>query len=149
MTQEKTKWKLSAEKIEQIFILYYENGWSKNDIAKEMDVDHSTIHYHIKRHQNNSDLMGILNIERRIINRTKRVIPDLVDDFDFDGSKINRGMTYQDYLDQDRLRTLARQAECRHGKLYTTTFKCSECGKMHTEQVNNHPMPCDKVITCQ
>lgn len=90
----KTKWKLSTEQKSKILYLYKHNV-SQNQIAKKLNVDHSTIHYHLKKN----------NIELRV--RTIKIKEVPVEIFyDEFGDKINTGKSYKEYLQENRRRKI-------------------------------------------
>lgn len=125
----KTKWKLKPNEISKILSLFYDEGWCKNDIAKKFHVDHSTIHYHIKKSESENGFISNVRVKRP---RQYSTLPD--DNIDFDGEVINRGMNYADYLEKERMKQIEKQFHCQHIS-YLCTYKCTGCGKMHTEEI--------------
>lgn len=123
----KTKWKLKSPDIEKIIDLYYDKRWSKNKIAIKFNVDHSTIHYHIRKHERNVYEIDDISLSN---------IPAYYDNTDFNGEIINKGSTYKEYLDVEQARRMREQSNCLHGILQAT-YRCKGCGLVHTKDVNN------------
>jgi IS30 family transposase len=121
----KTKWKLSEQDVAKIIVLFTVKGMCKNDIARIFNVDHSTIHYHIRKHEGG----GVVG--RPTGSRTQA---EYVDDKDFDGETLNRGMSYSEYVERENARRLERQSICQHVR-NLCTYRCLGCGRIHTEEL--------------
>lgn len=121
----KGKWKLSEGDKSKMLSMYAE-GHSKNSLARHFKVDHSTVYYHIKKQDDVQ--AGLSPMKMRFSSKiiTRAPIPEHVDD---DGSRLNKGMDYADYLAEDAIRLRKKQFECAHVKVITIT-RCQCCGKV-------------------
>lgn len=90
----KTKWKLTGEDVVKIITLYKENV-SQNQIAKILHVDHSTIYYHLRKHDVELRVRAV-NMKPRI-----RVARTFLDE---SGDVLNTGKSYKQYLEDEKRR---------------------------------------------
>lgn len=125
----KDRWKLTEKDIQHIIYLFHSRAWPKNRIARKYHIDHTTVIYHIKKH---AKLNGIV-----LPSRSMREVPTDRDLFkgDDDEEYVNRGGSYDDYLNKDRIIQLQKQDDCMHTQYILCTYKCRLCGKMHTEEI--------------
>lgn len=109
----------------------YQEGYSKNHIARTFSVDHSTVYYHIKK-SSIGEVPLLASLRMKIIKkpRIERIV------FDEDGSKINTGKSYEEYLQEEESRRLQNQMTCLH-MLCVHTTRCRGCGKMTEEEITS------------
>lgn len=119
----KKKCKLIAGDIEKIVSLF-KKGFSQNYIADEFGVDHSTVYYHLKKRK-------LLRASHRINFTIKKKKRDNLDEF---GEKICTGKSYEEYIDEQEVRRLAKQEECPHQK-QLLTLRCKCCGKLIRDEI--------------
>lgn len=131
--KEKERWKLSANDIQNILFLFYEREWAKNRIARKYKVDHTTIIYHVRKHAKANGIM----LKTKHVDECEDVHIEMPDDTDFDGDKITKGFSYDEYVSKDRIIQMNKQAECAHSMLVICTYKCRGCGKMHSEEISS------------
>ena len=130
----KQKWKLDEIQIQRISVLFFDKKWTKSKIAKHLNVDHTTVIYHLNKY------LELKKIFKK--NKPKPIEPFVqkkVSKYHAllqaeENEPINQGMDYEDYLDNQRARDIEKQYNCSHQKVIYT-YKCTECGKLHTGEM--------------
>lgn len=122
------RWKLTESDIKKM-IISYRNGMSKSDIGREFKIHHSTVIYHINK---NGVPPPDRTIYTHIRGRKKPIVPS--DRYDADGSKINNGSNYEEYLDRAEVRRREAQEHCPHQECIHT-IRCKKCGIVLTDAV--------------
>lgn len=115
--------KLKPEDIDTIVDLYFRGGFSKLSIAQRYKIHHTTVMYHLDRHQEHSHIIshGISKRKRLVL------LNDPENHFDIIEPTV-KPKSYQEYLDEEEVRRMKKQEDCRH-KSYAITIRCKCCGK--------------------
>jgi len=118
---------LSPEQINEICSLY-KLGVPKLHIAQKFGKHHSTIIYHISKRERSE---GNFIVKREIPKRT-----NVVSEVHSRHFILTRIKTYKDYEQEEQDRILKKRASCKHTEI-VKTFKCRDCGELHTENVHS------------
>lgn len=96
-----TRWKLNTNQKTEIIALFKE-GWKILHIAHKFHIDHSTVIYHLKKNKIKRHLQP--KIPRIVYNQ---IIIPIQPRVDFDGSKLNEGKSYKNYLEEEARRKMS------------------------------------------
>jgi DNA-binding MarR family transcriptional regulator len=99
--------KLSSEQVHELKMLYVHEGWHVIELARKFDIHHTSVLHHVKY------------LERAT---PVRPFPKLA-------------KTYDDYLEEERVRREHRRAQCSHENV---AIICLCCGT-HFEQTKKQP----------
>lgn len=100
-----TRWKLNTNQKTEIITLF-KQGWRVQHIAQKFEINHATVIYHIKKNHAQRIVPVITRAkpEKPVFCYTQRAW------LDTDGSRMNEGKNYRDYVKEEARRKLSHAA---------------------------------------
>ncbi len=111
------KAKLTKNEITKIIELS-KLGYRVTAIARQFNVGHATIIYHLKKRS--------AYLIRQKIEQSDIPTDDLLEET----------KTYQDYIDEEEMRHLKKQEECSHN-VVIEIIRCKDCGKVTYQEIRS------------